>query len=88
MEKKVEVEIDGRKYRIAEHMLEDASRFGASVIKRQTKPVPAELLKVPEIKKTILPPIMEFGKEDEKEVEKETKVIEQPKKVTRKKATK
>jgi len=78
MEKKVEVEIDGRKYRIAEHMLEDASRFGASVIKRQTKAVPAELLKVPEIKKTILPPVLEVAPE----------VTEEPKKVTRKKTTK
>jgi len=78
MEKKVEVEIDGRKYRIAEHMLEDASRFGASVIKRQTKPVPAELLKVPEIKKTILPPVLEVTPE----------VTEEPKKITRKRVTK
>ena len=57
MEKKIEVEIDGRRYKILPHMLEDASRFGASVIKRQVKEIPKELLIIPtEVKKVILPP--------------------------------
>jgi hypothetical protein len=54
MEKKIEVEIDGKIVRIMPHMLEDASRFGASVIKRQTRKVPEELLNIP--KKEILKP--------------------------------
>ena len=79
MEKKVEVEIDGRKYRIAEHMLEDASRFGASAIKRQLREVPAELLKVPEIKKIVLPP---------KDPEPVKDPVREPVKNVRKKVTK
>lgn len=53
MEKKIEVEIEGRKVRIMPHMLEDAGRFGATQTKRQIKEPPKEL---GELKKIILPP--------------------------------
>lgn len=57
MQKKVEVEIDGKKVRVMEHLLEDVSRFGASVVKRKVKETPAELLKATEmpVKKVLAP---------------------------------
>lgn len=67
MEKKIAVEVDGRTVYIMEHMLQDATRFGASVIKRQVKEPPKELTLV---KKTILPPKLELG-DDVAEVVKE-----------------
>lgn len=54
MEKKIEVEIDGKIVRIMPHLLEDAARFGASTLKRQSRKVPDELLNIPA--KPILPP--------------------------------
>ena len=61
MEKKIEVEIDGKKFRIMEHLLEDASRFGASVIKRQVKEPPKELtMAKKDIVKTVLPPMIDL----------------------------
>lgn len=54
MEKKIEVEIDGRIVRIMPHMLKDATKFGASTLKRQSRRVPDELLNIPA--KSILPP--------------------------------
>lgn len=98
MEKKIEVEIDGRKYRISPHMIDDVTRFGASVIKRQTKEVPKELLTIPaipEIKKTILPPTnLELLPEVKKEIQvevlppepvKEVKTVKAKRTVRRKK---
>ena len=52
MEKKIEVEIGGRKVRIAEHQLADAERFGATLAKKIIKVPPPELTK-PLEKKTI-----------------------------------
>ena len=55
-EKKVEVELNNRIYRIPEHTLEDAERLGATSIKKQVKNPPKEL---------ILPgSISELGKEN------------------------
>lgn len=60
MEKKIPVDVDGRTVYIMEHMLQDATRFGASVIKRQVKEPPKELTLVKkEIVKTVLPPKLE-----------------------------
>ena len=55
MEKKIEVEINGRVRRIPAHMLEDMLRFGATETKRAIKQVPKELLKFPDAKKIIFP---------------------------------
>jgi hypothetical protein len=60
MEKKIEVEVNGKKVRIMEHTLMDASMFGATIIKRQVKEPPKELGL---IKKTILPPRLETPEE-------------------------
>jgi len=61
MEKKIPVDIDGKTVYIMEHMLQDASRFGASVIKRQVKEPPKELSLVKkEIVKTVLAPKLEI----------------------------
>lgn len=60
MEKKITVEINGRLVRIAEHLLEDAQRFGAVMIRRVVKETPKELLKpspLPEMKTVALPSI-------------------------------
>lgn len=57
MEKKIEVEIGGKIHRIAEHMLDDATRFGATVTKRQIKDIPQELLLIPDPIKVIIPPL-------------------------------
>jgi len=42
-EKKVEVELNNRRYRIPEHMLEDAEKLGATSIKKTIKNPPKEL---------------------------------------------
>ena len=42
MEKRIEVEINGRKKMIPEHMLEDYEKFGATLTKRVVK-LPPEL---------------------------------------------
>ena len=43
MERKIEVELNNRRYRIPEHMLEDAEKLGASTIKKTIKNPPKEL---------------------------------------------
>lgn len=63
MEKKIEVEIEGRKVRIMPHMLEDAGRFGATQTKRQIKEPPKEL---GEMKKIILPPDLKMPESEVK----------------------
>ena len=63
MEKKIEVEIDGRKVRIMPHMLKDAGRFGATQTKRQIKEPPKEL---GEMKKIILPPKLKIPEPEAK----------------------
>ena len=45
MEKKIEVEIGGRKVRIMSHMLADAAKFGATQQARIVKETPKELIK-------------------------------------------
>jgi len=45
MEKKIEVEIGGRKVRIMSHMLADAAKFGATQQARIVKETPRELIK-------------------------------------------
>lgn len=71
MEKKIEVEIDGKRVRIMPHLLEDASMFGASTVKRVTKEPPKELSQMP-VKKVLPPTNLEVAieKEPEKEPEK------------------
>ena len=66
MEKKIEVEINGRKRLIPEHMLADYMKFGATQTKRAVKEPPRELLNKLEPKKVILPP-QEVIKEPVKE---------------------
>ena len=45
MERKIEVEIGGRKVRIMAHMLNDAMKFGATQEKKIIKETPKELLR-------------------------------------------
>lgn len=74
MEKKVEVVVNGRKFRIPEHMVEDFARFGATRSQRIVKPAPDEILKTTQPKKIILPnalenlPVMEVKEEVKEEV--------------------
>ena len=54
MEKRVEVEINGKKLRVLEHLVPDMMKFGASLTKRSVKEPPRELLNlVP--KKVVIP---------------------------------
>ena len=64
MEKKIEVEINGRKVRIMPHMLSDAAKFGATQEKRIIKETPKELLKSPI--KTPLPEMEEVEPEPQR----------------------
>jgi hypothetical protein len=82
-EKKVEVEINGKKFRCPEHMMEDMMRFGASQTKRTIKNPPKEVLLMMEAKKIILPvteypadEIVQEVKEIIKEVEPEVLKID------------
>jgi hypothetical protein len=54
VEKRVEVEINGKILRVAEHMVPDLMKFGASVTKRTIKEPPKELLSM-KPKEIILP---------------------------------
>ena len=60
-QKKVEVEINGKKFMVAEHMVPDMIKFGASQTKRTVKNPPKELLNMPAPKTVILPenPVVE-----------------------------
>ena len=78
MEKKIEVEINGRVRRIPAHMLEDMLRFGATETKRAIKQVPKELLKFPDAKKIIVP--------EPKEIIKDVSQFPEPKKIILKEA--
>jgi len=55
MEKKIEVEINGKKLRIPEHMLSDMMKFGATQTRRNVREAPKELQKM-EPKRIIIPP--------------------------------
>ena len=65
MEKKIEVEIGGRKVRIMSHMLADAAKFGATQQARIVKETPRELIKA------VKEPLPQM-----KEVKQEAKVVE------------
>jgi hypothetical protein len=56
MDKKIEVEINGKKLRIPEHMLSDFMKFGAMQTKREVKNPPKELLSTIQPKRVITPP--------------------------------
>lgn len=60
MEKKIEVEVGGRKVRVMEHMLDDIIKLGGVKTKKIIKDVPIELLKVPA--KSPLPEMIITGK--------------------------
>jgi hypothetical protein len=72
MEKKIEVEVSGRKVRIMEHQLKDAEKFGATIARKIIKSPPPEL-----IKKTIIVPEPEIvitpAKADPLKFEKKTR---------------
>jgi hypothetical protein len=53
-ERKVEVEVNGKRFRVPEHMVRDMSRFGGSLTKKIIKSPPTELLSMMP-KKIILP---------------------------------
>ncbi len=53
-ERKVEVEINGKKLRVSEHMVEDIMKFGATMTKREIKNPPKELT-MPLPKKVVIP---------------------------------
>jgi hypothetical protein len=55
MEEKVEVEINGRKFRVPKHMVDDYMKLGALQTKRLVREPPKELREV-QPKKIILPP--------------------------------
>jgi hypothetical protein len=55
MEKKVEVEVNGKKIKVAEHLLSDMAKFGATQVKRVIVNTPKELIKVPQPAKEVLP---------------------------------
>lgn len=69
-EKKVTVEINGKTFRCAEHMLADMARFGASQTKRAIKNPPKEVVMMMAPKQIILPatpkeePLVELGVEN------------------------
>ena len=75
MERKIEVEIGGRKVRIMAHMLNDAMKFGATQEKKIIKETPKELLRPAKVISP-LPQMVEVKPEPrpaEKLVEKATK---------------
>lgn len=45
-ERKVDVEINGKRFRVAEHLVGDMLKFGASTTKRVVKEPPRELLQM------------------------------------------
>ena len=88
MEKKIEVEINGRKVRIMPHMLSDAAKFGATQEKRIIKETPKELLKSPI--KDPLPEMKEVKPESEKTnlpEEAKPELLEKPKRKSPVKST-
>ena len=58
MEKKIEVEINGRKRLIPEHMLADYMKFGATQTKRAVKEPPRELLNAIKPQEIITPKVV------------------------------
>lgn len=53
-EKRVEIEINGKVFKVPEHLVEDMQLFGASLTKRTIKAPPPELLNI-KPKAVILP---------------------------------
>lgn len=53
MEKKIEVQKDGRTFLVQEHMLSDLAKLGVTTTKRSIKEPPKELINMP--KKVIMP---------------------------------
>jgi hypothetical protein len=77
MEKKIEVEVNGRVMRVPEHMLSDMMKFGATQTKRSVKEPPKELLnqvkpqaiitpkRPPELEKKVTKPENQFPEPQE-----------------------
>lgn len=57
MGKQVEVEVNGRRIWIQEHMLDDAMKLGATIQQRVIKPVPKELFVREILRADIKPPV-------------------------------